>query len=145
MTHPSLQPLVPLVEQSRFERAVDAPAKYAADNPAAIIARLLARHCAGYREGSGSTVYRYLLGPSAPDGPRSNVDWTVRSLLSCCTPMDLIDLLGACQIPVKRIAAHVRALGVTSQPNIRCLNQFAPSDAGEFAEDESTSNVLKNP
>lgn len=140
MTPSSLQPLVPLVEQSRFERAVDAPAKYAADNPAALVARLLARHCAGYREGSGSTIYRYLLGPSTPDGPSSNIDWTVRSLLSCCTPMDLIDLLGACQIPVKQIAAHVRALGVTSQPNIRCLNQFAPfdPDAAASTQPEST-------
>ena len=141
MPAPSVQPLVSLAEQSRFERAVDAPAKHAANDPAAVVARLLARHCAGYREGTGSTVYRYLLGPPTPDGPGSNIDWTVRSLLSCCVPMDLIDLLGACQIPVKQIAAHVRALGVTSQPNIHCLNQFAPGGPGAEASTKPESTM----
>ena len=39
---------------------------------------------------------------------------------------DILDLIGAGQVPIARIADHVRTLGITSQPVIRLLNLLAP-------------------
>ena len=69
---------------------------------------------------------RYLLEHPAEREIKSVADWAGCALLGKSSVWDLLDLIGPGQIPISRVAAHVRALGITSQPVIRFLNQLAP-------------------
>lgn len=115
-----------LASQERFERAKPPPPECAHADPAGPVRSLLRRHCAGLHRPPAEDMRRYLLGPPAERAVKSLVDWAAYSLLGKSSAWDLLDLIGPAQIPISRIAAHVRALGVTSQLVIRFLNQLAP-------------------
>ncbi len=127
MTHPDTRPFPQLASAERFAQAKLPPKEFACDNPQGVIQQLLGRHCAGIaNRPSGKAMYAYLR--TAPPNRRhkDHMDWAAYSLLGCCSPPDLMELIAFCQIPAPKLAAHVRALGITSKPVIQCLNQFAP-------------------
>lgn len=107
--------------------ATTRPEKASAANLAGPVARLLGRHCAGLKRPAPAAMRRYLLAPPPKHGTKEAIDWCAYSLLGKSTMWDLLDLIGASQIPVGQIAAHVRALGVTSQPVTHFLHQFKNS------------------
>ena len=115
-----------LVERERFKRAKPAPKDLADPHPEEICRHLVGRHCAGLAgRPSGEAMYQYLLAPPPSRRRKIVIDHAAYSLLGCCSPPEIMDILIRCQIPVAAIAAHVRALGVTSQPVIRLLNRLA--------------------
>ena len=120
------QPIQALASQARFERAKPPPPECAAADPTDPVRRLLRRHCAGLQRPSAADMRRYLLEHPAERAVKSPADWTAYALLGKSSVWDLLELIGPGQIPISRIAAHVRALGITSQPVIRFLNQLAP-------------------
>ena len=127
MTHPDTQLSPQLASAERFAEARLAPKELACEDPERVIHQLLGRHCAGIANPpSGKAMYAYLRREPPNRHPRNHMDWTAYSLLGCCSPPDLMELIAFCRIPVPKLAAHVRALGITSKPVIQCLNQFAP-------------------
>ena len=68
------------------------------------------------------------LGRQKQGGGKSALDWAAYSMLGKSSVWDILDLIGAGQVPIARIANHVRTLGITSQPVIRLLNLLAPKE-----------------
>ena len=121
-----MHPIEELASQERFERAKPPPPECAHADPVSPVRQLLGQHCAGLKRPPAEDMRRYLLERPAERAVKSPDDWAAYGLLAKSSAWDLLDLIGPAQIPISRIAAHVRALGVTSQLVIRFLNQLAP-------------------
>ena len=117
-----------LFDQSCFEHAKQPPKECSTADPTVPVRRLLGRHCAGIERPSAVDMRRYLLGAPKQGGGKSALDWAAYSMLGKSSVWDILDLIGAGQVPIARIANHVRTLGITSQPVIRLLNLLAPKE-----------------
>ena len=127
MTHPDTHSLPQLASAERFARARLPPKEFACDHPEGVIQQLLGRHCAGIaNRPSGKAMYAYFRREPPNHHPKDHMDWAAYSLLGCCSPPDLMELIAFCRIPAPKLAAHVRALGITSKPVVKYLNVFAP-------------------
>ena len=125
---PAFGPCPPLPSPDRFaanDRLRPVPAAAEAEH---LVDAMSRRHCAGQRGRlSGSDILAALRAP--PDAPSPEAD-AVRWMLGSVRVRDMHVLAWRCGVPIPALAAHVRSHGMTHQPLIRWLNQFAaPHDA----------------
>ena len=121
--NPRNRPPATLAPPARFaanERLRPPPAAPNADQ---LMDAMVRRHCAGlHGRLDGAQTLAALISPPNMQSPAAD---TIRWLLGSTRIRDLHQLAWKCAVPIPLLAAHVRAHGMTHQPLIRWLNQFA--------------------